>query len=43
MTLIKTSANIVFAKNGVDGFFENSFNKTRKNAFHLSFFTNLEI
>ena len=38
-----TTANSVFAKNGVDGFFRNSVNKIHKNAFHLSIFTNLEI
>ena len=38
-----TSANSVFAKNGVDVFLRKIVNKTRKNAFHLSIFTNLEI
>ena len=39
----KTTANIVLAKDGVNIVFENSVNKIRKNAFHISFFTNLEI
>ncbi len=38
-----TSANIVLAKDGVNIGFENSVNNIRKNAFHISFFSNLEI
>lgn len=39
----KTSANIVLAKDGVNIVFENSVNNIRKIAFHISFFSNLEI
>ncbi len=35
--------NSVLAKDGVNIVFENSVNKIRKNAFHISFFCNLEI
>ena len=41
---IKTpSANSVLAKDGVNIVIENSVNNIRKNAFHISFFSNLEI
>ena len=35
--------NIVLAKDGVNIVFENSVDNIRKNAFHISFFSNLEI
>ena len=38
-----TAYNIVFAKSGVNIVFENSVSSIRKNAFHISFFSNLEI
>ncbi len=41
--LKETSANIVLAKDGVNIVFEHSVNQIRKNAFHISFFSNLEI
>ena len=39
----KTADNSVLAKDGVNIVFENSVNNIRKNAFHISFFSNLEI
>ena len=39
----KPADNIVLAKDGVNIVFENSVNNIRKNAFHISFFSNLEI
>ena len=39
----ETADNSVLAKDGVNIVFENSVNKTRKNAFHISFLRNLEI
>ena len=38
-----TAYNSVLAKDGVNLVFENSANKIRKNAFHISFSRNLEI
>ena len=38
-----TFNNIVLAKDGVNIVFAHSVNKIRKNAFHISFFSNLEI
>ena len=39
----ETADNSVLAKDGVNIVFENSVNNIRKNAFHISFFSNLEI
>ena len=38
-----TAYNSVLAKDGVNIVFENSVNNIRKNAFHISYFRNLEI
>ena len=45
LTLEKELCNkhSVLAKDGVNIVFENSVNNIRKNAFHISFFRNLEI
>ena len=38
-----TTDNSVLAKDGVNIVFENSVDNIRKSAFHISFFSNLEI